>query len=191
MRECALGPLQRQPPGLQQSSAWACGVVMMVRMYANGYATMAGQLAGRLRRCHKPPRRRQLSSIQIQVYIYSLPVQRLWPSIGMLEDLPRVAGILEDSRVSSMLPWKGLGMSNATAHTTDPEGEANSGDEWMLRDVSEMLTSYGILRVQGELDRVMLVTTQKTHELMVALRFVLRAKRPLQPRQAPARRCAR
>ena len=34
----------------------------------------------------------------------------------LAEVSPLVAGIREASLVSSMLPWKGLGMSNATAH---------------------------------------------------------------------------
>ena len=39
-------------------------------------------------------------------------------SAGVSGDALRVAGIWDASRVSSMLPWKGLGMSSATARTT-------------------------------------------------------------------------
>ena len=39
--------------------------------------------------------------------------------LGMTGNILRFAGIFEASLVSSMLPWKGLGMSKATAHARE------------------------------------------------------------------------
>ena len=105
------------------------------------------------------------------------------PSTGVSGDALRVAGIWDASRVSSMLPWKGLGMSSATARTTGLR------DKLAVAPMAWWWISHIKMGV-GHVDDVQAMrrmVSRRAHEQTGALRFVLPSRRPLQLRSMPAR----